>query len=215
MPAYVEDIGKGKNIQLVKGNKPRVSFVGKAGFSSLREHVHYLLKNYVLLKGPQREGIYFRRKALGVLAKDPRIELRARVRKSFSAHKHTIELPPEEARQEYIQTILNSHFNLAPRGDGNYSLRFFETLAMGRVPIFIDTDAPLPLEDIISYDEFIVRVPSDDLQSLPDRVCAFFDSKSPEELALLSNKARAMFEQYLYMPKFLSIALTPERFGKK
>lgn len=213
MPAYIEDIGVGRNLALVKGEKSKVSFVGKAGFASSKERLRYMLKNYVLLHDPSREGMYVRRKALRILAKDSRIDLRAVVRKQFSAHAKTIELPQEVARREYIDTMIRADFNLAPRGDGNYSLRFFETLALGRIPIFIDTDAPLPLENEIPYDDFIVRVPWDELETMADRVVAFFESKTAQELAALSEKARHVFEQHLFMPSFLKTILTKERFN--
>jgi len=55
------------------------------------------LKNYVLRHGAKREGLYFRRKALALLAADPRIVLKATKRKRFSAHRASIELPLEQA----------------------------------------------------------------------------------------------------------------------
>lgn len=213
MPAYVEDVGAGRDRRLSPSNKPRVSFIGKAGFGGVSDWLRYMLKNYLLRRGPAREGLYFRRKTLAVLRRDPRVTLHAVVRKHFSAHKNTIELPPDEARRQYIESILASDFTLSPRGDGNYSLRFFETLSLGRIPIFIDTDAPLPLEDIIPYDDFIVRVPWEALDALPELVCAFFKDRSPEALAETAQKARMAFEQYLYMPQFLRTVFTSGRFN--
>lgn len=213
MPAYVEDISAGVDRRLTKGAKPRVSFMGKADFSSAKERLRYVAKNYVLRHGPARDGAYFRRRAIAILQNDSRILFTAVLRKHFSAHKNTIEIPPEEARTQYIESILNSDFTLAPRGDGNYSLRFFETLSLGRVPILIDTDVPLPLEDVIQYDEFIVRVPWDALETLPERVCEFFESKTPAEFAQAGEAARNAFEQYLFLPSFLKTIFVPERFS--
>lgn len=69
----------------------------------------------------------------------------------------------EESRRvmeiKWIETLNNSKFIMSPRGGGLNSIRFFETLAFGRIPILIADDTKLPLEDTINYNKFIVRVP--------------------------------------------------------
>ena len=42
------------------------------------------------------------------------------------------------------------------RGAGNFSIRFYETMAMGRIPFVIDTDIRLPLSDIIPWEKHCV-----------------------------------------------------------
>jgi hypothetical protein len=209
MPAYVEDLGAIFGHQVLsKKDIPIIGFVGKANFFTLKEKLWYVVKNFVLRRGPYREGIYFRRYALRVLAKSAKVQLHAIVRRRFSANKTTVEISPEQARREYVEAIQNAHFTLAPRGDGNYSLRFFETLSLGRIPVLIDTDTPLPLEDIINYDKFVVRVPWQDIDSLPEIVSNWYNSKTPEEWAEACLAARRTFESYLYMPAFIEHLLS-------
>lgn len=204
VPAYVEDVGALWGSEpLAKGTTPVVSFAGKAGFSGLKEQAQYLVRNYLLRHGPERQGVYFRRRALAALRADPRITLNAIVRKRYSAHRHTVEVPPEQAREEYIRSIQGAHFTLAPRGDGNYSLRFYETLALGRIPVVLDTDMPLPLENTIDYDAFTVRVPWQDVGRIGDYVTRFFESYTDEQFKEVQRQARAVFESQLYMPQFL------------
>ena len=50
----------------------------------------------------------------------------------------------KKTTDEYYQNQLDANLVVCVRGVGNFSLRFYETLAMGRIPIFIDTDSPLP-----------------------------------------------------------------------
>lgn len=50
----------------------------------------------------------------------------------------------KKTTKEYYDNQLESNLIVCVRGVGNFSLRFFETLAMGRIPIFVDTDSPLP-----------------------------------------------------------------------
>lgn len=222
MPAYVEDVGALFGTTPVrKMDKASVGFVGKAGFAGAKELIRYYLKNHIIYHGVHKEGVYFRRNAMRFLAKHPSVETLFVVRKTFSAHKDSIELPPEEARSEYLKNMKNSLFTLAPRGDGNFSLRFFETLSMGRIPLVIDTDMPLPLEDRINYDDFIVRIPWRDMENIGDYVDKFF-SLSEDELIRRQHLARQAFEQYLYMPRFLKTVLnrqflsnlSPELFNK-
>jgi hypothetical protein len=204
MPAYVEDLGSIHGVvPLHKSEQLPVGFMGKAEFSNMKEHVRYMLRNYVLRQGPAREGMYFRRRALQELGRESRIALSATARKKYSAHQNSIELPPEEARKQFVASIQDNLCTLAPRGDGNYSLRFYETLALGRIPILIDTDMVLPLEDHIAYDEFIVRIPFQDLSRLPELLLAWYDGHSDAELLSMQEKAREVFVTKLYMPAFL------------
>jgi len=215
MPAYVEDLGEKSGWDCIEKNeKPRISFVGKANFSTWREHLKYLLRNYIVRSGAHRQGVYFRRKALSSLRLDARVILNAIIRKNYSGHRNTIEISPTQAREEYIRSIQDAHFTLAPRGDGNYSLRFYETLSLGRIPVIIDTDMPLPLEDRIDYAKCIVRVPWQESHRVGDYVSAFFASHTDEQLRMAQRQARNIFETYLYMPRFLEILFTdilPER----
>ncbi len=215
MPAYVEDVGKQWGREpLPKGTRPIVSFAGKAGFSGFKEQLQYAVRNYIVRHGPHKQGMYFRRHALAALAADPRIELNTIVRKYYSAHRRTVEVPLAQVREEYIRSIQGAHFILAPRGDGNYSLRFYETLSLGRIPILIDTDMPLPLQDYIDYDAFIVRVPWQDVDRIGDYIVRFFEGHSDTEFIEVQQKARNAFESYFFMPRFLSYLFTkilPER----
>lgn len=206
IPAYVEDVGEryGKN-PLGKGETPIISFAGKAGFSGILEYTKYLIRNYIVQQGPYKQGLYFRRRALAALKQDSRIILKTILRRHYSAHRNTVEVPPEQAREEYIRSIHDSHFILAPRGDGNYSLRFYETLSLGRIPIVIDTDMPLPLEDQIDYSKCVIRVPWQDTDKIGDYVVRFFESHSEEQFVAAQKQARSLFELHLYMPHFLKI----------
>ena len=212
-PALIEDLGSIHGYApLSKGNAPVIGFVGKADFETLLSYLKYIIKNYMLLRGVRREGTFFRRTALRLLAQDSRISCDTILRKKFGAHKNTIEVPIEQLRTEYIQNIKNSLFTLAPRGDGNYSLRFYETLSLGRIPILIDTDMPLPLRDLVNYEECIVRVPADRLSEISSIVHDFWSSHSDEELQQMQIRARAIFSEYLYYPHFLKHLFESETF---
>lgn len=72
----------------------------------------------------------------------------------------------EKARYEYLENMAESQFVLCVRGGGNYSLRFYEAMAMGKIPILIDTDCVLPFDKQIDWDQHCIRVPIQNLNRL-------------------------------------------------
>lgn len=212
-PGLVEDLGRQYGFApLGKGVRPRIGFVGKANISSWKTIARHVYKNYILYSGAQREGLYFRRRAMRVLERNPHIQTSFITRKQFGAHRRTLELPLEQARKEYVTNIQESLFTLAPRGDGNYSLRFYETLSLGRIPVLIDTDMRLPLENIVPYESCIVRVPYTDVGHIDRILLEFWNSASEDDLLRMQHNARTVYERYLHYPIFLRTLLSSEDF---
>lgn len=57
----------------------------------------------------------------------------------------------------FIDTTINSKFCLAPRGYGRSSFRFFESLQLGTIPIYLWNDKNwLPFQNIIDYDKLCI-----------------------------------------------------------
>jgi hypothetical protein len=102
--------------------------------------------------------------------------------------------------------MAHADFALAPRGDGNYSRRFFRALSMGAVPILIDTDMTLPLEKELDFSRFILRIPHTEMHTLPDRVVDLYNSLSNEEFRAMQQAARDAYVNYLRQDKFYSRA---------
>lgn len=210
-----------------KGERPVVSFCGWAGFPSPAAYCKYAARNAalesaaLLMRQPKlrarKKGLYWRRRALRAL-RDPRIDLRAIVRNSFSANAKTIRIDPSSARKEYIQNMFDSDFVLAPKGDGNFSVRFYEALSMGRIPVLIDTDVVLPLQNLIAYEGFILRVPMKDVPRLADIIHSFYTSLAPGEFLKMQQRARDAFVRYLRIDSFFnelfSSVLVPERMSR-
>jgi len=47
--------------------------------------------------------------------------------------------------------LLANQYNLCTRGNANWSLRFFETLAYGRIPVYVESGGRLPWDQAIDY----------------------------------------------------------------
>lgn len=71
----------------------------------------------------------------------------------------------KELRQKYLDLLDDSQFIMCPKGVGLNSIRFFESLRMGRIPVLISDDAKLPLEHKLNYEEFCVRVPENEIEN--------------------------------------------------
>ncbi len=105
-------------------------------------------------------------------------------------------------RREFIDNMANSDYILCTKGDGNFSIRFYDALSLGRIPLFIDTETVLPLENVINYKDFCVFVDYRDLAHVDKILAEFHKSISDEQFALMQKKARDAFENYLRIDKF-------------
>ncbi|HEY4504984.1 MAG TPA: exostosin family protein [Candidatus Paceibacterota bacterium] len=201
MPPFVENLTSFPERN--KSLKPTVGFVG---------YVHFSLPSYFKL-GARKHGIYFRRKALDELEGVSEITTKVIRRLGYSGHRDTIGMDPELARKQYLENINDSDLILAPKGYGNYSLRLYETLALGRIPILIDTDCVLPLEDELDYNKFILRVDYKNMDRLPNVIRNWWSRISNEEFIEMQKLASEAFTQHLRLDRYLPRAF--EKYCRK
>jgi hypothetical protein len=211
-PTLTEDLGAQGITLRKKGEQPTISFCGKAGFSSPRELVASWLKKIKyevvgILRPAARariRGVFWRIWSIKALKGSSSVKTLFIIRKTFSGAQRTIELDPAQARREFLESLINTDFVLAPKGDGNYSNRFLEALSLGRFPVVVDTDCVFPLEETIDYSKIVVRVPMNKLKKIPRYVRDFHDALTPEEFVARQNLARAIFEKYLRQDSFFA-----------
>lgn len=206
VPPFIEDLGKKYGVEHIdKSALPIVGFAGMTNLPTLWGEVKYRIK--IILKRLseflarsnvyERQGLYFRRKIIHILSSVRSCGVSCHKRKSYSAARTTIQDSPEIIRREFVEVIKGSHLPLVIRGNGNYSLRFFEVLSLGRVPLFIDTETPLPMEDKIDYDSFMLRVDYKDIDKLEEIISKFWASTPNEKFLDMQKKARYHFETFL------------------
>lgn len=109
--------------------------------------------------------------------------------------------------EEWYKVLNNSKYILCPRGFAVNSIRFFETMAFGRIPVLISDDAKLPLEKYINYDKFIVRVPEEEILNTSNYINEFENKYSIEEA---SKECHDIWDKYFASDKgseFLKMAL--------
>ena len=75
--------------------------------------------------------------------------------------RHLAQSPEEQQRRQamFCRSLRTSYCVLCPPGLGPQSIRFYETLHAGRIPVLIDNDSVLPLEKNIDYKAFCCRIP--------------------------------------------------------
>lgn len=104
---------------------------------------------------------------------------------------------------EYYNNILESDYVVCLRGSGNFSVRFYETLMMGRIPVFINTDCLLPLEDEIDWKRHSVWVEWKERKNIAELILQFHASLTPEEFMEKQTENREIWKSYLNVRHYL------------
>ena len=205
----LESYAEGKLQLRPKKEKPSVGFTGWADIS-LSKRIKITVKEIPITvgalfdseRGAEHKGILFRERALKALSKNSRVEGHFTARTSYSGHVKTIQGSVVDNRREFVENLLASDYALCVRGDANSSVRFYEALSLGRIPLFLDTACVLPLEDRINYRDFCVFVDWRDTDRIGDILADFHASLSPEKFEEMQRKARAAYREYLRMDSF-------------
>jgi hypothetical protein len=103
-------------------------------------------------------------------------------------------------RERFFKNLQNNTFILCPRGCGNFSYRFYETMCFGRIPIFINTDCVLPFENLIDYRNEIVFIEEAELGNI-NHIIEEYCQKN--DLIYRQKRCREIWELYLSPNGFL------------
>lgn len=213
IPFLAEDLleayAGGTLIPRTKTERPSVGFAGWSGMPLARriktaaKELPITLASLVdSRRGAEHKGLFFRERALAALTKHPAIDAKIRARATYSGHVATRTGSEEDNRQEFVHNLLESDYALCVRGDANSSVRFYEALSLGKIPLFLDTACVLPLEDRINYRDFSVFVDWRDTDRIGDILAAFHAQVSPEKFEDMQRQARQAFREHLRMDSF-------------
>ena len=89
--------------------------------------------------------------------------------------------------------MLASPYILCVRGAGNYSARFYEALALGRIPVLVNTDCILPLKDKINWNEHCVWVDDYELDDIINKIEVFHRKLSDADFKHLQIRNRQLW----------------------
>ncbi len=99
--------------------------------------------------------------------------------------------------RNYQNHMMQNTYILCPRGYENFSIRFYETLAYGRIPVLIDTDMMLPPN--VNWDELCVRVPYENIGELEKIIRNDYDTKTESDFIERQEKALKVVEDFRKM----------------
>lgn len=205
LPDYIQHYCGGELHIRQKSDIPVIGFCGQADPSPLRKAVRSARLRWrqilhragiIRWQPPPFETTSFRARVLRQFENQSSLKTNFIVRQRYQAGsaKHRSDSSP--ARMEFIHNILNSDYTLCMRGGGNYSLRFYEALALGRIPVFIDTDCLLPFEDKIPYRSLFPWVSHSDLPRAAEIVTDFHRSLSNTAFVDLQRACLALSQQH-------------------
>ena len=144
--------------------KTRISFCGTANWTLLDKCESFLKEFFFRIKnrafrpyldlGFPVSGMNLREKLLKSFKQNKNLDTHIIIRK----RRDSSLISNEKYKFEYWNNILLAPFTICVRGNGNFSVRFYETLALGRIPILIDTDCVLPLDNEINWHKHCIII---------------------------------------------------------
>ena len=108
-----------------------------------------------------------------------------------------------DARHTFVKNIINNDYTFCMRGGGNYSLRLYETLCLGRIPLFINTDCVLPFEEEINWKELCLWVEEKDLDRIGEIIIDFHSSITSNQFIERQLYAREIWLNFLSKEGFI------------
>lgn len=184
--------------------QPEISYCGYV--DALEEPKQSLTgKIRSFIKGSSKEDADHGRRIRGRIVRkirsDKKIKTNFIIRDGFWAQgindKHKV-------RKEYAENMFASPYALVTRGAGNFSYRLIEVMSCGRIPVFVNTDAVLPMENKINWKEQMVWIEERDLDKINDIVSDFHNKISDNDFMNLQAKNRELYEAYLSPVGFFS-----------
>ena len=116
------------------------------------------------------------------------------------------------ARQQLYRRSLNESLTvLCPPGVGPHSIRLYETMYMGRIPVIFGDEAVYPLENLIAYDAFCLHIPGDALMDTGSILNVWLHNQSEDALMKRCVRACRTWNTYFAPQKLLGFMLEAAR----
>ena len=198
-----------------KKELPIIGFCGHATvsvFKRFKEMLVFGKENLKrLFKNPFRNdwepyfaSAFERARLLKLLDKSSLVKTNFIYRNSYRAGAKTVE-DLEKTTKAYFDNIYDSDYVLCVRGAGNFSVRFYETLMFGRIPIFVNTDCILPFEDKINWKNHVVWIEWKDRKKIATLVADFHKQLSNDDFIKMQLNNRTLWKETLSINGILQI----------
>ena len=215
MPSFINDpydaYLKLKFTTINKEKLPRLGFVGHAK-GGIKKYVKELLsfvkvtiKRILLGENKDYQSFYpssiKRAKYLKRLSESKNIITNFVLRNDYRAGVKNKE-QKENTTREFYQNIYDNPYTFCIRGAGNFSVRFYETLAVGRIPVLIDTDCELPLSHKIKWGKHCVIIKEENHELMVAEIQDFHSRFSEGSFIEFQNSNRFLWKNLLRRDRF-------------
>ncbi len=132
-----------------------------------------------VINGQIHRGFEERFKALETLSRSPNVCMDFHIRTGVegSACGFYPQLPDDLKNKDaplFKNNMLANQYQVCARGNANWSLRFYETLAYGRIPIYIESGGKLPFGEWRDYSQSLYQfVYVKDISKLEENLLTF------------------------------------------
>lgn len=185
--------------------KPSIGFCGQATRNPLKALKDAMTFSKARLRkqlgyshsdsGPIFLPAWERARLLEVFEKDGRFQTDFVLRTKYKGGA-TSEEQKRQVEREFFENIYSNLFTVCMRGMGNYSVRFYQTLAMGRIPVLIDTDYSVAFNAFHQLESLIPVIPYAQKNHAAEMTFEYFAGKNAEELIHIQKQCRLIWEAY-------------------
>jgi len=207
----------GKIVEIARRENPSVGFCGFATPIGQKWGVHRCKAELLCLASaiglgksiPHGGKFAARARAVRSLQKSKKVKADLIVRNSFSFDQRGVLVPggpdrAEQFRSEFLTNLRENEYALCVRGGGNASIRFYEALASGRIPVLVNTDCVLPFDTLIPWKKHVVWVEESDIPKIPDKIIEFNMAHSAAGFLQLQHANRQLWKEWLAPEAFFS-----------
>ena len=218
LPSFVTDPYnnnlKGNFLTIKKEPVPKIGFVGHAKESIIKyikEFVIFLginLKRLFKIEYADYQSFYpssiKRAKYLKYLQSSSIIHTNFIFRDKYRAG-IKVEEDKANTTKEFFKNIFENPYTFCVRGGGNFSVRFYETLAVGRIPVLLDTDCLLPLDGKINWQKHCLIVDENKYRSIAQEIVDFHNDLSDTAFLKLQESNRELWKDFLTRHSFFKV----------
>jgi Exostosin family len=207
--------GKETITPTTKRPKPVIGFCGHSNLSQskrfkeiakcLLENLKRFFKNpFNNVYEPMFASAFERAKLLNLLEKNIFVDCNFIHRPKYRGGLQTAE-NRMKTTMEYYHNIKNSDYIICIRGGGNFSVRFYETLMMGKIPVFVDSDCLLPFEKNIEWKNNVVWIDWKERNQIAEKILHFHNNISDNNFVCLQIENRQIWKEKLSINNMLNL----------
>lgn len=101
--------------------------------------------------------------------------------------------------QDFVNNILSSHFTICNRGNGNFSMRFYQVLSAGRIPVLVNTDMIFPFENEIMWNEIVIIGKNEE-----DVISKIFQWWNEKDIENIQIQCKMIYDTYFDKKNFFN-----------